>query len=603
MRGHRASLYGDIILPFPPGLMNTAVSPAILNGSRFARHIENMLPNVNKAGSGSKRFGFGKKGADIGQESLASWEYRNGSGQLEILGYFGDGSIRRLNEGTGAWTTLKSGLAGTCVPGALAFNSKLVIYNGVNPLQVYDGGTVSTVKEWVSDSIGSGATWASSSSFTIATNRTDYQNGRRVRVTFETAGVVVATISGVAGSGTLTVSVVGTPFPGSSQAIEKVEYEMDAPALSFLYAEHDRLWGLSEGVPHPTNYRGGDSLKVFYTETANVEGSWYNQLGAEPTQELNFFNIENKARKFDELVAISSINGLMVFHGRLQSYVYGGTNPTPEGDFAWQKTLPVGCVNGQLVIRFPGDVLFMTRYGARSLAQSFQTEGLEVSPDIGSNMDAAVTNAVAQMMRSVDAYRAARSFFYEKDGFYGFKVDGQYVFAYVLSEQSKGWVYLSGLFEEASCFLATSDGRLFVGSDGQLYGYANGTDDDIGTSYGDDGEPIFMMWWLPWLSKPNQRWGNLKFEVILESTASTTLSIYRAVDYNDNTVKPIATNIDLTAESAFWDEAEWDVALWDGTPKRVVVRDKFVCNAFWAQIQNNSTEGPISILALRAIGK
>lgn len=608
MPNPRLGLYdGSIMTPFPRRLMNTAVSPTMLRGDNQARFIENILPNALKAGSGAKRHGVVKKGNAIGgADILDVMEYRTSAGTLELLAYLDDGSIRRLNESTGVWTSLKTGLAANGNPRWVMFNEKIIIVDGVNPNMSYNGSTISNLSEYVYDfdpdnnrGLATAATQVDTNTLTIdvAPGRSDYANGKSIKVRFDTAGEVTATITSVSGSGTLTIDVSGTPFPSPAQTIKSVAYEASPPPFSDIYSEHQRLWALSSGETRANVFRNPqNAMRVYYTDATNNENTWFNEV----TQEVGYVNLLNRSRRFDELVRISSIDGMMVFFGRLSTFIYAGDDPTTLGEFAWQKTIPVGCINGNLVQKYPSDILFFTRYGARSLRTVFQTEGQEVVPDLGSDVDPTVTQFISAMMTSDAQYRGARSFFYERDGFYGFTFGTDYALIYALSEESKGWVYFSGIFKDASAFYGTSDGRLIMARGGQLYAYANGTDG--ATTYDDDGDPILMKWWTPWLAPKRGRWANIGFELIMEDISETTIQISRATDSRDDSVIVVG-EFALTTGSSLWGEAEWGVSLWGSRALRLNLRDKFLSDNFSIILENNSTSGPLSFIGLKPIGK
>lgn len=610
MANPRLGLYdGGVVSMFPRRLMNTAVSATLLSSSDFARHIENLLPNGLKAGSGAKRYGVVKKGAAIaGATILEILEFRTAAGEIRILAYCSDGTIRWLNEVTMVWATLRSGLLPNGNPRWTAFNEKLVIVDGINPVMAYDGNAIDDVGEYVTDfdststtGFATAATQVDNNTLTVAVlaGRDDYKVGRSIRVTFQTAGAIIATISAVSGTGTKTIDVTGTPFPATVQTITRVEYFDKPPAFSDIYTEHQRLWALSAGETKAKSFRATqNAMRVYYTDATNNENSWFNQT----VHEVGYVNLLNRSRRFDELVRISSINGAMVFFGRISTFIYAGDDPTTLGEFIWQKTLPVGCVNGNLVQKYPADVLFFTRYGARSLQNIFQTEGLEVVADLGSSIDPTVTAFVDNMMTSDALYRAARSYFYERDGFYGFQFGSEYSLTYAISEESKGWVYFSGAFTRASAYLGTSDGRLLMAIGGQLFSYANGTDTG-GIAYSDDNASILVKWWTPWLRLKHGRWSNVGYEVLMEEVADTTIDIYRTRDDRDDSIIMAAEGILLTEPSAYWDEAYWDEAYWDSSSRRINVRDKFLADSFGLMIVNESTIGPLSFLGVKPIGR
>jgi hypothetical protein len=378
-----------------------------------------------------------------------------------------------------------------------------------------------------------------------------------------------------------------------------VEYEVSPPAFSDIYAEHQRLWALSAGETKAKEFRStANAMRVYYTDATNNENAWYNAT----TQEVGYVNLLNKSRRFDELVRISSLEGNMVFFSRHNTFIYSGDDPSTLGEFVWVKTLPVGCANGNLVQKYPSDVLFFTLYGARSLRTVFTTEGQEVVPDLGSAIDPTITTYISDMMGSNAAFRAARSFFYERDGFYGYQMGGRYLLVYALNEESKGWVFFDGLPKDATAFLGTSDGRLLIGSGTQLYSYANGTDTEIGTAYGDNGVAILIKWFLPWMRTRRGRWSNIGYELVMEDVSETSMSIYRAVDELDDGLAHVA-DISTSTGSSYWDVSEWDDVQWDAARRRGIVRDKFLADSFALLVQNESTAGPISVIGIKPIGK
>lgn len=580
--------------------MNTAVSPTLLVKDKYARLIQNIIPNTNQAGSGAKRYGVGKKGDPLGggAEIVDVFEYRKSDGTIQFLVAGSDGTVQTFDENTGTYTTIKSGLDANGTIGAIPFNNKLVFWNGIDPCFSWDGSNAVDLGEWVTDALATSPTQVDTDTFTIIPNvgRTDYANGVQVRVTFASSGAVTATVASVSGSGTITVNVSGTPFPGSPESITKVEYFAYPPAFSFMFVHLDMLWGLSPGELKAKIWRGHDGMKAWFQAAANNENSWY-----DPTeQEIPYVDLTNKALVADELVGMSSLDGAACFHGRVQLYIYAGKDPTQAGGFTWQKTIPVGTVHQKLIQRFPGDTLFMTPYGARSLRRVFQTEEAEVVPDLGSDIDPAVQAKIRTLLSGDTEYRKARSFYYARDGLYGFKLDDLGVLVYVLSEESKGWVVFTGYFADARCFFGSSDGRLLVGRGSQLLAYANDTDATVGEAYSDDGEPIDCRWFIPWIAARG-RWSNRAIEVLVEATVAGTVIVDRFIDYNLR--NSVTSEADVQQLGAQWDVAQWDEGQFDGDVVNPVVSDKFLCDSFCLLLRHNDTLGPRSILGIRPIGR
>lgn len=595
---------GGLLTLFPRQLANSSLSPTLLNSSQNARQLLNILPNRKKAGSGSLRFGMGKKGPVAPVAALDGWEFRRSDGTIETLHLGSDFTLRRFDESLNTYAVVKAGLSASGLLGATQFNGKLVFYNGVDPNFAYDGATVTDLGEYVQDLQASAYTWVANNSISLvpAPGRTDYPNGRKVRVTFAPAGEVVATVaSSSLVAGTLTLTVTGTPFPGASQTISSIEYFANPPPFSFIYTANDILWALSGGVSRPRVYRGTESMKVFYTTAANNENAWFDQGTVDSTQEVAFLNIQNKAGVFDELLAISDFNGAMVFHGRLKTYVYQGYDPSQIGGFIPMKTLEIGLVHQKLAQKMPNDVAIVSPYGLRTLSVQVQTDGVEVQSDIGSNQDSEFGRKISALMADDSSYRKARSFHYPRDGLFGFKLDDDNLMVYVLNDKAKGWTQFSGYFAGAQAFVPLSDQRLMIMRTTQAYCYANGSDALIGEDYSDDGNAIDALWWVPWQSR-GARWGNRAWEILFEDTANITVNLDRMIDFNEQNV--VTTQVVAVGGGAQWDEAQFDVDEWDAATINPVVSDKFLADkAFSVRISFSATSGPVNLLGFRPIGR
>ncbi|ANL71929.1 hypothetical protein AMC83_CH01946 [Rhizobium phaseoli] len=604
----RAGLFAsNVITLFPRALSNSSESPSLLNASQYARRLVNYVPNRKKAGSGSPRFGTGKKGEAAPVALLDSFEFRRSNGVIETVHLGDDYALYRYDESSDTYTSIKSGLSDLGLLGATQFNGKLVFYNGIDANFAYDGTTCTNLGEYVEDLLATDYTWVSTSSFSLKpeSSRSDYPDGRSVRVNFETTGEVVATIaSSSLVADVLTVTVSGTPFPASSEAITSVEYFDEPPAFSYIHTANDILWALSGGESLPTVYRGTESMKVFYTSTANNENAWFDQGLKEGdvvgTQEVAYINLQNKAGLFDELIAIADYNNAMVFFGRRQTYVYSGYDPSTIGGFLPTKKLGIGLAHPKLLQRLPDDLMFVSPYGARTLSVQVQTDGIETRDDIGSTEDAWFGAHLPALMVDGDSYKKGRSFGYAREGYFGFKLDDEAVKVYVLNRKSKGWTEFTGYFADASSYLPLSDGRLFLTRGEQLYAYANGTDAFIGEDYSDDTNPLEVVWWMPWVSQ-RKRYGNRQFKLLLDETEEATFQIDRMIDYNEQNV--VSLQVTASGIGAIWDESLWDSEPWGSDRSNVSVSDKFICEeAFALRVTANVTK-KFSLLGIKPIGR
>lgn len=399
------------------------------------------------------------------------------------------------------------------------------------------------------------------------------------------------------GNQELTITFAADVLPDTGDTIEitDLEYETKARPFGFIFTQHDRLWALEGGELKATTFKTDNRTKVYYTGIRNARNTWFN----EDTQAENFIDVSRKFQGNEELVGIAALDDSMVFFGRRQLQIWSGSNPTYGGDFVWAKSIPVGCVHGSLIQSFPRDVLFCTEYGARSLRNVFQTENLEIQADLGSNVDPTVQEKIRRLKASDAAYKKARSWFYDVDGFYGFRLDDNGPLVYALSEEARGWTIFTGLFKDATAYLGLNDGRLVIAKNDQLYVYenaANGT-----PSYDDNGSAYRAAWWTPWIELRG-RYKNNYIEVLFENSgANLSFTVRRFKDQNQ--FASVNTNETLSPGAALWDEALWDVSNWDSRNLRWVTRDQFRANSFGLLIETNDTNGPFRVAGIRLHGR
>lgn len=391
-----------------------------------------------------------------------------------------------------------------------------------------------------------------------------------------------------------TVTLTDNILPNESGVtIDRLWYEDNPPAFSYIISHNNRLWALGAGETLPSTYKSEDRLKLYFTDSTNNENTWFN----EETQAPSFIDVTNKHGVEDELIGLSTIEGNLILHGRNKLQVWTGYSPIIGGDFSHFKTIPVGTFSGDLIQDFPSDIMFATKYGLRSLRNVFQSEGLEVSPDLGSDIDPSIQDAISSVTTTAN-YKALRSFRYERDGMYGYFINGE-MWVYIISEEAKGWVRFDGAFSSATDFLSLPDGRLIMSEGGFIYTYDNGAGSTT-KSYTDRGSAIQLKWATPWVEK-YKRWANKKWNLVVGvNTKPTTVTLRRHKD--GNIAQESAMSISIGNNIALWDSALWDVSLWDTGTTRPVKRDKFIAESFSFSITETGTAGAVNIISIQAIG-
>lgn len=593
----RPSAYQSLWIPAAPGLINTAIAPQKMT-LNWARDIENMLPTQ------AKKLGLRKGVDDLGMTGIPDTEkiyhldrFTTSAGVQELIAFTDAGKIYKSSNLT-SWTSIKTGLSTTGTFGSLPFNEKLIIWNGVNTPMTYDGTSVDDIIEWVED-LSTVITKVDSDTFTIQTVGTraasDYGVGVEVRVTMDNGAIVAtSTVATSSYSAPLaTVNLSTTVLTGTT--IQKVEFRRAVPAFSFMFAWNDRVWALSSGVLHPTEYRGGENrMTVYYTPFTNNEQIWSDPETMEPA----FIDIQNKHYVNDELLAIAAFQNGLVFLGRERSQIWVGRDPTLLGDFSWQKTVPVGVLHPYLIQEVQDDLVLYTRQGIRSFTRVYQTEDIELKDDLGSNAKQLIKRKVDRILEFPEQYRQCRSFRYTRQNIIGFKVYDE-CHILVLDKEAKGWVRFTGMFRNFTSFTQFPDDSLYCGYENRLYRYTIN-----GSTYDDAGEPIQFSWLIPWVSpKDGGRWANRYVEVVCDPGDEVDIELWRYKDGDDATYK--VTEITIPPKASNWGEADWGLDFWGSNPGMKFPRkeDKFISYSMMYKVTGRVDRGPVDIVGLRVFGQ
>lgn len=431
---------------------------------------------------------------------------------------------------------------------------------------------------------------------TPATVRSTLGSGLRYSFTGVRVDTTVSSSSYSSANKEITVNLTDNVFPAANVVIDRVRYTDRPPPFSHIYVHKDRMWALAAGRLKATTFKTADRTKVYYNDLAQSLNAWFNPT----TQAVAYVDTGTKFNSEEELVTITSIEGYLVFMGREALQIWTGSDPSIEGDLAYLKTVPVGCVHRDLVQRLSRDVLFITEYGPRSLRKIFQTEGADIEADAGEAIDPTIISENKTLTVSDTNYRKGKSFAYMNDGFYGFKLSDNGTYAYIVTEEAKGWVLLTGFFADADTFLSTSDNRLLAAVGTQLYMYANGIDGSA-VSYSDNGTAYQVDWWTGWY-EGGTRWANIYIELLFEdSNVAQNIEIWRYT--NNQSSQPRVLQKTIAAGASLWDVSLWDSNLWDTGELRQTVRDKFIANNYAYRIRKKSTDGPFRLSGFRTHGR
>lgn len=574
----------SVVVAFPRKLMSSARS-SVGMPSDYARALLNVYATAD--GAGSKRNGVVAVGDEVDDEVVQVLSYLKSGYGVQVMVVTAGGRIKLLEE-DGSWTHVYDGLDIYNPVYTTNFAGKLILANGINPMLSWDGEEWVPVTEKVIDP-SPGLTYISPNSFSIQTDTNLYSSMYRelrfrLGSTYVTAYWASKSVVGDVVTFTLSSNVL-------NNTLNQVAYSAEAPRVSYIYAAHDRLWGLGKpmadvGLPSFHPYRA----RVFYTYGVNDETAWHDPEGAVPS-----INLADKSSGSDELVAMAVKDGMTVFLLRHSTQIWNGRTPGLEGDFTWQKTIPVGAVHAKLVLDLPNDIAFVSDNGLRTLSRSLQTEQLDLS-DVGSEVDPSIAALVNTATKTLNGYLGAQSAVYPRQGWFALRM-GTTCMVFQVGGAVRGWTVFDGIFgSEIGGMHVAVDGNLYLSTSSQLYRYDHSV-------WADNGEPIATRWWTPWLrlAKPGKRWANRAVEVLVSGNDDVALTLTRYRNLDD--ASGVEIEVPVISKRDYWDtpsigEGGLDV----GSPGMAVVRDHFVADEVAWAVESNSTEGPLTLFALRVRG-
>jgi hypothetical protein len=329
------------------------------------------------------------------------------------------------------------------------------------------------------------------------------------------------------------------------------------PAFRFITVAHDRLWALGEGVDWSVSpLKSPDALCVYYTQGQNTLTDWMHPQ----TRSLPFIDLSDKQNTPDQLEAIVQLSQGLVFLGRHKTQIWTGTDPTLNTGtlaFLWHKTLPVGCLHGNLVQSVGNDVWFMSGYGLLSLTSLSLIDEFETRDLVSREINHTLKQQIERFLENDLASLKARSFVYPQGQFVGFRLR-DFPFVYEMAAYNKGWSLFTGDFRTASeICVAPRSHRLILSQNNRLYAYG----DHVPYSFADqDGVvPISFKWVTPLVSFP-QLWANQRLE--LQANATHPVEIALGLVLTQNQLAAPQLSLRLSPDVSSFDKAPWNTSFW-----------------------------------------
>jgi hypothetical protein len=519
-------------------------------------------------------------------------------------------------------------LSVTCVPRAEYFGKRLWIYNGVDPVMVWDGAKLSVYEEQVKEAASSfnrivdhddQFSFVCDATFDIS----KYAVGKRIRLLVFNGGDVTSAITAIIKVDNLVTITLEDDVPAfTGQNKLELFYFDRPPPFSYMKGANDRLWCLGEGAVG-LDYRIPDlALRYYYSYKPYSDQTNFKFFN-EKTKSVPSEDISAKHGEADNLEAIIDLSGKLVFMGRKKSQVWQGIDPlSPDSpnSFSWTSTIPVGVYHGNLIVDLPNDAQFLSQngfvsFGTLNIAKQFAASNT-------ANMDKLATEHINTIDSNIN-YRACRSFKYKNGGFCGFKVGKNSVIVSKYHTSFFWWGIFSGDFTSSSSFLSALDDSLYLFIGKKIYQYADGLS---GTPilYADrNGERSVDFVETKYVNNINKRYSNRRYEIQADYSSSVVINpennvnIYIAGDLTDTFILqnlyrfPLKGDVLGTINLVDGSTSGSDPNNPSGTSLGMRLdspshtkkdRLKFVSNNFSVTIAGSLKDGPFNLKRIRLFG-
>lgn len=368
----------------------------------------------------------------------------------------------------------------------LNFQGKLMIANGVDPVQVYDGNQLLPLKAPVPIPNvtpivvnGSNLTFSIPQSY-LATMQADIKAGDNitlVRDGEDIACTITNIVYDLPANNQVVMTITVNIVPQAN--VRKIVYAKLCPSFSYLAVVHKRLWAVAEGRTYKDKFRSPLlAMRAYYAVKLESIYDWFNPQ----TNQIDFINLASNSSVPDNLEAITMFEGRTLFFGRETTQVFIGEDPTTNDDgqnivlpdFKWEQTLPVGVIQQTLFVEVPNNLVFLSKYGIVTLTSvsEYLHGKLKISYQFSIPIDHYINSQLSFIETDRD-FRSMRAFLYPYGRFLGFKLKYS-CFIYQLNETGS-WVTFTDNFAESSSILYDSTTQnLYLGMpQGELLVYSD----------------------------------------------------------------------------------------------------------------------------------
>jgi len=356
----------------------------------------------------------------------------------------------------------------------------LIICNGVDPVQYYDGNTLEELKSDYQITQTS-ITKTSNNTLSLVVDLL-YEAELRENLVVNNVVKVVSGLKLETPNKITNVVFIVTDNVKIDLTFEdnfiyeptNILYLKSIPAFSYINIINDRMFALDRGGSFYKKFRSPDkSMLVYYCEKRKSIFNWYNQRGI-----IESINLASNSNKIDDLQCFNTYQGRILFWGKESVQIWTGNDPTvindgqniEFGDFRWQKTEPVGIFSKNMFVELPNVFIFLSKFGICSLKiDGFNN--LNIDLFFADNVNSYIRKQLENLTTERE-YRNLNCFVYPYSGFIGFKFIHN---CYIYQLKGQGfWTIFTQNFSDSKTFLYDSVSKnLYLANKGNVLVYCD----------------------------------------------------------------------------------------------------------------------------------
>ena len=457
---------------------------------------------------------------------------------------------------------------------SINYQNYLLIANGIDPVQVYDGNTIVPLMGNTSIAI-SGALVINALILTVTVSTlikaeyvTNLTVGSSLTFLIANAANQVVNITNIIftdiANNLTTIAITCNVAP--NQGIRNILYKKPVPPFNYLAVGHNRLWALAEGRPLLNQFRPPTLCqKVYFAAKQASVFDWFN----ERTANIDFIDLSVNNYVPENIEVIKFFEGKMLFIGRHTTQIWAGNDPTSNfdgqniqlGNFVIERVFPLGIFQRSLCQEMPNNFAIISTFGKSY--SFYRNEFGQI--DFTQNFIDPVRDYLEAQLAFINNdrdYREMTTFFYPYKDLLGIKIKKECL---VYQVKNKGfWTVFTENFSDArSYFYNEITKNLYLGMNkGILLTYADKVINQLFTDYDIiNAIPKRIVWRIvySWIYPPST-WYNAA--MFLSTVSLNRMPVNVIVCENNSESDPIDSVILINQSGARFDANEFLIALY-----------------------------------------